>query len=508
MTKGIDLELPNETKSLPPVKSWFRLAGPGAIMLATSLGSGEIYFWPNLSASLGAWVLIVAFMAIGLQYVINTEVSRYTVATGETIIRGFDRLWSPLPWIILLCCTVPWVWPGWSTGGATALTWLIGGDAIWYGVASLFLAGFLLSIGRTLYKCLEITQMFLIGITMVGALLVFGLARAYLSAPMIITSFSGQGVIDFATTDIVTILSAIAFCGAGGTINLTQSHYVREKGFGMSMHLPPLLNTILGGTFVRTHSSSSKRLFGRSLEINSISSLKEIPGEESNRVHGFIWVPNDTNASRWQQWWHEVRREQFYNFFVVGCVGLVLLSLIAVKLVGDAEPQSEMDLLAQEMNIIALSSGILAKIFVLIVTLVFFTSEIGVLDHVCRLTADIAHCKKIVRDNNRFWSEGAIYLYTLWAMVFGGTFILLGLNINQTPQLLEMAGSLSGIAMFIYSVAIILLNKSAIREWHNRFVNRDTGFNPFKLPVWRWSALTMSCVVFGVFSVMLLMSAF
>jgi hypothetical protein len=502
------LDLPNETKPLPPVKSWFRLAGPGAIMLATSLGSGEIYFWPNLSANIGAWVLVVAFMAIGLQYVINTEVSRYTVATGETIIRGFDRLWSPLPWIILLCCTIPWVWPGWSMGGATALTWLIGGDAIWYGVASLFLAGFLLSIGWTLYKCLEMTQMFLIGITMVAGLLVFGFAKAYLSAPMIITSFSGQGLIDFAATDVVTILSAFAFCGAGGTINLTQSHYVREKGFGMGMHLPPLLNTILGGAFVKAHSSSTKKSLGWSSRISSISSLKEMPGEESKRARGFLWAPNDTNVSRWQQWWQEVRREQFYNFFVVGCVGLVLLSLIAVKLIGDAEPQSEMDLLVQEMNIIALSSAFLSKIFALIVTLVFFTSEIGVLDHVCRLTADIAHCKRLVRDNNRFWSEGAIYLYALWTMVFGGTFILLGLNISRPPQLLEMAGSLSGIAMFIYSVAIILLNKSAIREWHNRFVNQGTGFNPFKLPVWRWSALTMSCVVFGIFSVLLIISKF
>jgi hypothetical protein len=393
-------------------------------------------------------------------------------------------------------------------GGATALTWLIGGNAIWYGVASLFLAGFLLSVGWTLYKCLEVTQMFLIGITMVAALLVFGLVKAYLSAPMIITSFSRQGFIDFATTDIVTILSAVAFCGAGGTINLTQSHYVREKGFGMGMHLPPLMNTIFGGAYAGTHSFSTRKSFGRPLRINSTSSLKEIPGGASTRVQGFIWAPKDSNVSKWKQWWREVRREQFYNFFVVGCVGLLLLSLIAVRLVGNTEPQSEMDLLAQEMNIIALSSGILAKMFALIVTLVFFTSEIGVLDHVCRLTADIAHCKKIVRDNNRFWSEGAIYLYTLWTMVFGGAFILLGLNISQPPQLLEMAGSLSGIAMFIYSIAIIVLNKKAIREWHKRFVNLGTGFNPFKLPIWRWSALAMSCAVFGVFSVLLLMSKF
>ena len=477
------MKLPTESRDLPPGQRWYRLAGPGAIMLATSLGSGEIYFWPNLSVSLGAWVLFIAFIAIGLQYVLNTEISRYTIATGETIIRGFNRLWRPLPWVILACCTIPWIWPGWSMGGATALSWLIGGDPVIYGVASLVLAGLLLSLGRTLYRSLEITQMFLIAFTILSSLVVFGYLRAYTVVPSMVTSFSEHSLADFAGTDIVIILSAFAFCGAGGTINLTQSHYVKEKGFGMGSFMPKLLNPLP---------------FHKLLSILRPSQKQQ----QKVRVDGYVFQPDDENVRRWRAWWKEVRQEQYYNFFLIGCVALALLSLLAVNLVGNAEPQEKMALLAQEMEIIQQNSGFLSKIFALVVALVFFTSEVGILDHVCRLTADIMHTKGIVRDSSRWLSEGAMYLYTLWAMIIGGVVILLGLNIDQPPNLLVTAGVLSGIAIFIYSVAMVVLNVMAGREWRIRFVCKKDDFNPFNLPLWRWIALAASCILFGVFSVL------
>lgn len=469
------MNLPKESRDLPPVKGWFRLAGPGVIMLATSLGSGEIYFWPNLSVSLGAWVLLIAFMAIGLQYVINTEVSRYTVTTGETIIQGFNRLWRPIPWGILVFCTLPWVWPGWSMGGANSLSWLVGGSPLFYGVASLLLSGILLSLGRTLYKPLEITQMLLIGMTILVALLVFGYSRAYTILPSIVTSFSFERCSDFGKTDILVILSAFAFCGAGGTINLTQSHYVKEKGFGMSNFLPPLLNPIR-------------------------------EKKQKDRIEGYVFSPNTENVRKWTGWWKEVRNEQFYNFFLIGCVSLALLSILAVKLISNVEPQTKMALLAQEMEIIQKTSGFFSKMFAILVTLVFFTSEIGVLDHVCRLTADIAHCKGIVRKNSKLLSEGAMYLYTLWAMIIGGTVILLGFNINQPPHLLVIAGVLSGIAMFVYSVAIVVLTVMASRDWKSRLQHENADFNPFSLPFWRWIILAVSCITFGTFSVLAVVS--
>ena len=71
------MRLPEKRHDLPEPKNWYRLVGPGAIMVATSLGSGEIYFWPNLSVSVGAWILLVGVAALWMQYVMNTEISRW-----------------------------------------------------------------------------------------------------------------------------------------------------------------------------------------------------------------------------------------------------------------------------------------------------------------------------------------------------------------------------------------------------------------------------------------------
>ena len=91
-------------------------------------------------------------------------------------------------------------------------------------------------------------------------------------------------------------------------------------------------------------------------------------------------------------------------------------------------------------------------------------------------------------------------------MIVGGIVILLGLNIKQPPRLLVTAGVLSGIAMFVYSVAIVVLNVMAGREWKSRFQQDNASFNPFSLPLWRWVVLVISCIVFGVFSILAVLS--
>ena len=478
------MRLPEKRHDLPEPKNWYRLIGPGAIMVATSLGSGEIYFWPHLSVNVGAWILLVGVTALWMQYVMNTEISRYTLATGETVLRGFHRLWKPLPWIIMVCCTIPWIWPGWAMGGAVAVTWILGGSAEWFGVASLVLAGVLLSVGRTLYRTLEVTQLVLIAITMVCGLWMFGLTRAYLAVPDTVTSLSAEGIGKLGDIDLVVILTALAFCGAGGTINLTQSNYIKEKRFGMAACVPQLLNPLARGR----------------------GGAGEPAGADgpTEGVEGYIWEANDGNVKRWKAWWKQARTEQFVTFFLVGCTGLLLLSLVAVRLIGDQDPQTRMDLLRQEMTSAASLWPSAGTIFAVLVVLVFCTTEIGVLDHVCRLVADICTTKGIVKTSVRWRTEGAVYLYTLWAMILGGVFILLGLNIKAPPRLLVIAGSLSGLAMFIYTVAVIFLNRSAGKEW--RRVSPATGdsVNPFVMPLWRTVVLIVACLMFGVLSLVVI----
>ena len=56
------------------------------------------------------------------------EVERYTLATGETAVTGFQRLWKPLGLVMIACAILPNMWPAWATSGSTALLFVFGGS--------------------------------------------------------------------------------------------------------------------------------------------------------------------------------------------------------------------------------------------------------------------------------------------------------------------------------------------------------------------------------------------
>src|SRR3712207_208610 len=86
-----------------------RTIGPGAILLATSIGGGEWLVGPAMSVQFGVGVFWIATVAILLQLVFNLEAIRYTLYTGEPIYSGFMRLkpssnfWSTA-YVILTAC--------------------------------------------------------------------------------------------------------------------------------------------------------------------------------------------------------------------------------------------------------------------------------------------------------------------------------------------------------------------------------------------------------------------
>jgi len=72
------------------------------VMLGASLGSGETLFWPLLIAQNG-WALYWAFwVGVLTQFFINTEIQRWTIATGESIFQAYDRIHSFWPWFFLV----------------------------------------------------------------------------------------------------------------------------------------------------------------------------------------------------------------------------------------------------------------------------------------------------------------------------------------------------------------------------------------------------------------------
>ncbi len=78
-------------RDLPEPKKLRQIAGASIIITATAIGSGEFVLWPYITSQVGLvlmWAAIVGFLT---QYFINMEVTRYTLATGETAVTGFTR---------------------------------------------------------------------------------------------------------------------------------------------------------------------------------------------------------------------------------------------------------------------------------------------------------------------------------------------------------------------------------------------------------------------------------
>ena len=163
-------------RDLPEPPHWRKLVGPSILLLGLSLGSGEFVLWPYITYRFGFVVFWACMVGVLTQYFINMEIERWTLATGETAVTGFCRLWSGWAGVFLLCNVVPWMWPGWASGAATILTWEFGGDEsvrVGYSIASLLLVGLALSLGPVVYRTVERIQTVLIAAVLVLLLVIF-----------------------------------------------------------------------------------------------------------------------------------------------------------------------------------------------------------------------------------------------------------------------------------------------------------------------------------------------
>jgi len=80
-------------RDLPDPQPLRRVLGPGVIAAGVGLASGEFVLWPYISANVGLVFLWAMFVGVTLQFFINMEIERYTLATGETALTGFSRSW-------------------------------------------------------------------------------------------------------------------------------------------------------------------------------------------------------------------------------------------------------------------------------------------------------------------------------------------------------------------------------------------------------------------------------
>jgi hypothetical protein len=424
---------PPIVRDLPdPPRNLWRIVGPGIVAAGVGLSSGEFILWPFIASQVGLVFLWGAVVGVGIQLFLNMEIERYTLATGETALSGFNRVWKHWGLVLALMVYLGNVWPGWMLSSATIVTYLFGGGnpAIIATVGLLFI-GAALTLAPIVYVALE--RMIFVKVAAVLILVALAIIFVINKDTWVVLPASATSVGHFPLElGFALLFSAIAFAGAGGGQNLCQSNWIRDKGFGMGKYIQRLVSPITG--------------------------VEEASPEPAT----YIFETDDANMARWRRWWRFSNLEQTLTFFLVTVITIVFTSMLAHStLFGRTGLPNNIGFLQIEgqrlKDIVGPWFGIL---FWAIGAFSLFATAMGIIDYTSRLAADVI--KTTYLPTSRI-SESRVYFYLVWGLVALGCGILLS-GFAQPLALLIISASVGGTMMCIYSALLIAINKHYLPE--------------------------------------------
>ncbi len=432
-----------ETKhNLPvPPKLW-KSIGPSFILLGLALGSGELIMWPYLSSVWGMGLIWGAFLGITFQYILNTEIMRYTLAKGESVFVGFSKLTKWLPIWFILSTFIPWSLPGFSSASSQIFGRIFQiADIKPLAIGLLILAGIILSLGKTLYKTMEIFQ---------KAVIVLGLPFIILLAILITKRTdwveAGWGIIGSGNgwwffppgVALASFLGAFAYSGAGGNLNFAQSYYIKEKGFGMGMF---------------------------SQKVTSLFA----PGKKEVNLEGVTFDDTEENFSLWKKWWRLVSTEHLIVFWFLGLVTIILLSVLAKSLLFGNASAAGIDFIYQESGVLSTKLGAYFGMgFLIISGIMLFSTQIGVLESSSRIISENI-LLTFYKPGSTTNPSLAFYL-ALWGQIGLGIIVLL-LGFHEPRALLTLSAILNAVAMlFAFPLMYILNHKNLAARYRASYL--------------------------------------
>src|SRR5262245_41746694 len=89
--------LTSDTVEAPPAAlgAALKRIGPGMVLAASIVGSGELIATTTLGAEVGYLALWIIVASCAIKPVVQGELGRYTIATGKTGLEGFNRVPGP-----------------------------------------------------------------------------------------------------------------------------------------------------------------------------------------------------------------------------------------------------------------------------------------------------------------------------------------------------------------------------------------------------------------------------
>ncbi|KKU02727.1 MAG: hypothetical protein UX93_C0007G0004 [Microgenomates group bacterium GW2011_GWC1_47_20] len=409
---------------MPEAPRLLRLIGPSFIILGVGLGSGELILWPYLASNFGLGIAWAAVVGITLQFFLNMEIERYSLVTGESVFAGWAKKWGKAaPVWFIISTIIPWIWPGIMAAAAVAAATAAGVPySKWWGIGMLVVLGGIYSLGRVVYVTQERVQkaIILLGVPLVVGLAIWLAGRAdwaALAAGVVNIGWLPKGI------PLATFLAALVYSGAGGNLNLAQSLYVKEKGYGMGKHSGHITNILAGR-------------------------------EEEVKLTGEVFAQTDENIGRFKTWWRRINLEHGMVFWVTGVVTMLLLMLLAYATVhGHPEVGTSVKFILLE----AKTMGSLGVAFLVAVALMLFGTQFAVYGSNARMAAEnlvLVHSSWF-----RVRSIGKYFYGFLWLQILAGVLVL-GAGFIEPLALVVTGAVLNAVAMCVYAGLILGLNLS------------------------------------------------
>lgn len=415
---------------LPKPPSFKKTIGPSFILLGLALGSGELILWPYLVSNFGLGLLWGAVLGISFQYILNIEAMRYTLAWGESVFVGFRKISRLLPLWFILSTFIPWSLPGFSSAATDIIHYIIPSvNKTFTAIIFLILVGVILSAGKTLYSTVEIFQKYIVLIIIPFFLILVIILSGNQDYLETLMGLFGRGDNYWFFPKVIQIsafLSAFAYAGAGGNLNLAQSYYIKEKGFGMSKY-------------------SSK--------ISSLFTGKNTP----ELLTGQTFKLTPKNYLRWKSWIKLIKKEHFLIFWCLGLFTIVLLSLLSKVTVYGQAAESGINFLYLEAALIGQKTmPIFRLLFLIFSAIMIFSTQLGVLESSSRIISEniVLFLKPLHHKINL-----SLYFYlALWSQIALGCLVYLT-GFSEPRSLITLSALLNALAMMISFPLIYYLNK-------------------------------------------------
>jgi manganese transport protein len=247
----------DEDVAEPPRTFWqtMRRIGPGMILAASIVGSGELIATTALGAEVGYIALWIIIISCVLKPALQSEMGRFTIATGKTGLGSFNMIPGPrlgVSWVV-------WMWAfmvlvtmfqigAMFAGVAQVLNTLVPGVTITMWVIGLLGLSLWLLLGGG-YERVEHLATFKVGLfTMITLLCAMVLVSKpeYFSAKMVMEGLSfklpGEG--------LATAVAVFGITGVGAAELFMYPYWCVEKGYarytGVRDNSPVWKNRALG----------------------------------------------------------------------------------------------------------------------------------------------------------------------------------------------------------------------------------------------------------------------